>query len=87
MTVEQLMNDFTFTEITPEVLAECEHFSCGVGEVTLTNISKKKNGFTYLFPSEEEESKSTRKDKAVVPQATRLMYFDLMDLQPRKISV
>lgn len=43
-----------------------------------------KNGFTYLFPSEEEESKSTRKDKAVVPQATRLMYFDLMDLQPRK---
>ena len=32
----------------------------------------------------EEESKSTRKDKAVVPQATRLMYFDLMDLQPRK---
>ena len=46
-----------------------------------------KNGFTYLFPSEEEESKNTRKDKAVVPQATRLMYFDLMDLQPRKNPV
>ena len=24
------------------------------------------------------------KDKAVVPQNTRLMFFDLMDLQPRK---
>ena len=43
-----------------------------------------KNGFTYLFASEEEESRSTRKDKAVVPQNTRLMFFDLMDLQPRK---
>lgn len=38
-----------------------------------------KNGFTYLFPSEEVESISTRKDKAVVPQTTRLMYFDLKD--------
>ena len=38
-----------------------------------------KNGFTYLFPSEEVESISTRKDKAVVPQNTRLMYFDLKD--------
>ena len=38
-----------------------------------------KNGFTYLFPSEEMESMSTRKDKAVVPQTTRLMYFDLKD--------
>lgn len=45
-----------------------------------------KNGFTYLFPSEEEESKSTRKDKAVVPQATRLMYFDLMDLKATKLQ-
>ena len=43
-----------------------------------------KNGFAYLFASEEEESRSTRKDKAVVPQNTRLMFFDLMDLQPRK---
>ncbi len=41
-----------------------------------------KNGFTYMFPSEEEESKSTRKDKAVAPQNTWLMFFDLMDLQP-----
>jgi len=38
-----------------------------------------KNGFTYLFPSEEVESISTRKDNAVVPQTTRLMYFDLKD--------
>ena len=38
-----------------------------------------KNGFTYLFPSEEVESISTRKDKAIVPQTTRLMYFDLKD--------
>jgi len=37
-----------------------------------------------LATLEEEESKSTRKDKAVVPQTTRLMFFDLMDLQPRK---
>ena len=41
-----------------------------------------KNGFAYLFASEEEESRSTRKDKAVVPQNIRLMFFDLMDLQP-----
>ncbi len=39
-----------------------------------------KNGFVYLFPSEEDESKNTRKDKAVVPQSTRLMYFDFMSL-------
>ncbi len=38
-----------------------------------------KNGFAYLFPSEEVESISTRKDKAIVPQTTRLMYFDLKD--------
>ena len=38
-----------------------------------------KNGFSYLFASEEIESMSTRKDKAVVPQTTRLMYFDLKD--------
>ena len=38
-----------------------------------------KNGFTYLFSSEELESISTRKDKAVVPQTTRLMYYDLKD--------
>ena len=40
-----------------------------------------RNGFSFLFPSEEEESKCTRKDKAVVPQVTRLMYFDFMDLR------
>ena len=39
----------------------------------------KKNGFVYLFPSEEIESISTRKDQAFVPQNTRLMYFDLKD--------
>ena len=38
-----------------------------------------KNGFVYLFPSEEIESISTRKDQAFVPQNTRLMYFDLKD--------
>ena len=38
-----------------------------------------KNGFVYLFPSEEMESMRTRKDNAVVPQTTRLMYFDLKD--------
>lgn len=38
-----------------------------------------KNGFCYLFPSEEMESISSRKDKAIVPQSTRLMYFDLKD--------
>ena len=32
MTVEELINDFTFTELTEEVLAECEHFSCGIGD-------------------------------------------------------
>ena len=35
--------------------------------------------FLCLFPSEDVESMSTRKDKAVVPQNTRLMYFDLKD--------
>ena len=205
MTVEELLNGFMFTELTEEVLAECEHFSCGIDDLDeyfqkdvigytrrmvsrsyafrpksnlqqiacafsvsndslrMTDLSNRKqevfreendlsekrlkrypgiligrlavnkamahqgigtalmnfikywlgsggktgyrflivdarnatdalayyekNGFTYLFPSEEEESKSTRKDKAVVPQATRLMYFDLMDLQPRKNPV
>ena len=38
-----------------------------------------KNGFNYLFATEDMESMSTRKDKAVVPQTTRLMYFDLKD--------
>lgn len=205
MTVEELMNGFTFTELKEDVLAECEHFSCGIDDLDeyfqkdvigytrrmvsrsyvfrpnsnpqqiacafsvsndslrMTDLSNRKqetfreendlsekrlkrypgiligrlavnktmahqgigtalmnfikywlgsggktgyrflivdarnavdalayyekNGFTYLFPSEEEESKNTRKDKAVVPQATRLMYFDLMDLQPRKNPV
>ena len=200
MTVEELMNDFTFAELTEDVLAECEHFSCGVGDLDdyfqkdvigytkrmvsrsyvfrsidnpqqiacafsvsndslrMTDLSNRKqevfreendlsekrlkrypgiligrlavnramahqgigtalmnfikrwlgtggktgyrflivdarnasdalayyekNGFTYLFASEEEESRSTRKDKVVVPQNTRLMFFDLMDLQP-----
>ena len=202
MTVEELMNGFTFTELTEDVLAECEHFSCGIDDLDeyfqkdvigytrrmvsrsyvfrsnsnpqqiacafsvsndslrMTDLSNRKqeafreendlsekrlkrypgiligrlavnkamahqgigtalmnfikrwlgtggktgyrflivdarntsdalayyekNGFAYLFASEEEESRSTRKDKAVVPQNTRLMFFDLMDLQPRK---
>ena len=33
MTVEELMNDFTFAELTEDVLAECEHFSCGVSDL------------------------------------------------------
>ncbi len=33
MTVEELMNDFTFTELTEDVLAECEHFSCGISDL------------------------------------------------------
>ena len=41
----------------------------------------KKNRFEFLFSSEEEESVCTRKDKAIVPQATRLMYYDLMDVE------
>ena len=199
MTVEELMTEFSFSELTKEVLAECEHFSCGVGDLDeyfqkdvvgytrrmvsrtyvfrpndnprqiacafsvsndslrITDLSNRKqeafreendlsekrlkrypgiligrlavnkelghrgigtalmnfikrwlmdggktgcrflivdarnaedalayyekNGFTYLFRSEEEESISTRKDKAVVPQSTRLMYFDLMELK------
>jgi len=36
-----------------------------------------KNGFDFLFISEEEESISTRKDKGVVKQKTRLMYYDI----------
>ena len=98
MTDDELLSRFKFTELTEEVLAECEHFSCGISDLDeyfqkdVIGYTRRmdalayyeKNGFTYLFPSEEEESKSTRKDKAVVPQATRLMYFDLMDLQPRK---
>ena len=33
MTVEELMNGFTFTELTEDVLAECEHFSCGIDDL------------------------------------------------------
>ena len=33
MTVEELMNGFTFTELTKDVLAECEHFSCGIDDL------------------------------------------------------
>ena len=43
MTVEELMNDFTFAELTEDVLAECEHFSCGVGD--LDEYSQKDVGF------------------------------------------
>jgi GNAT superfamily N-acetyltransferase len=39
-----------------------------------------KNDFDFLFVTEEEESIRTRKDKAVVKQTTRLMYFDLKRL-------
>ena len=28
---DEFLNDFTFMELTEDVLAECEHFSCGVG--------------------------------------------------------
>ena len=62
MTVEELMNGFTFTELTKDVLAECEHFSCGIDDLD-----------EYF-----------QKD---VIGYTRLMYFDLMDLQPRKNPV
>lgn len=40
----------------------------------------KRNRFEFLFSSEEEESVCTRKDKTVVPQSTRLMFYDLMDV-------
>ena len=33
MTVEELMNSYTFTELTEDVLAECEHFSCGIDDL------------------------------------------------------
>ena len=33
MTIEELMNDFTFTELTEDVLADCEHFSCGISDL------------------------------------------------------
>jgi len=199
MTITEFLNEFTFMELTEDVLAECEHFSCGVGDLDeyfqkdvlgytrrmvsrsyvfrsnsnprqiacafsvsndslrMTDLSNRKqeefregndlsekrlkrypgvligrlavnkemahqgigtalmnfikrwlgqggktgcrflivdarnapdaltyyekNGFTYLFASEEIESMSTRKDKAVVPQSTRLMYFDFIDLK------
>ena len=156
MTNDEFLSKYLFKELTEDVLAECEHFSCGVGDLDeyfqkdvlayarrmvsrsyvfcpkecpqkiacafsvsydslritdlsnrkqdefreLNDLSEKrlkrypgiligrlavnqdyyeKNGFTYLFPSEEVESISTRKDKAIVPQNTRLMYFDLKD--------
>ena len=199
MTIEEFVSDFSFSELTDEVLAECEHFSCGVSDLDeyfqkdvmgytrrmvsrtyvfrpndnpqkiacafsvsndslrITELSNRKqeafrdendlsekrlkrypgiligrlavnkemghrgigtalmtfikrwlmdggktgcrflivdarnsadalsyyekNGFDYLFKSEEEESISTRKDKKIVPQSTRLMYFDLMELK------
>lgn len=155
MTITEFLNEFRFMELTEDVLAECEHFSCGVDDLDeyfqkdvlgytrrmvsrsyvfrsnskprqiacafsvsndslrMTDLSNRKqeefreendlsekrlkrypgvligrlavnyekNGFAYLFASEEIESKCTRKDKAVVPQSTRLMYFDFMDLK------
>ena len=57
----------------------CSHDSLDARNASDTLAYYEKNGFVYLFPSEEIESMSTRKDKAVVPQNTRLMYFDLKD--------
>ena len=33
MTITEFLNEFTFIELTEDVLAECEHFSCGVGDL------------------------------------------------------
>ena len=33
MTNDEFLNEFTFMELTEEVLAECEHFSCGIGDL------------------------------------------------------
>jgi len=73
MSNDEFLSKYAFRELTENVLAGCEHFSCGIDDLD------EKNGFTYLFPSEEIESMCTRKDRAVVPQSTRLMYFDLKD--------
>lgn len=74
MTNEEFLSNYTFRELTEDVLAGSEHF---YSDEVLNHYEK--NGFAYLFSSEEMESISTRKDKAVVPQTTRLMYYDLKD--------
>ena len=33
MTDDELLSRFKFTELTEEVLAECEHFSCGINDL------------------------------------------------------
>ena len=33
MTDDELLSKFKFTELTEEVLAECEHFSCGIDDL------------------------------------------------------
>jgi hypothetical protein len=33
MTITEFLNENTFTELTEDVLAECEHFSCGVDDL------------------------------------------------------
>ena len=33
MTDDELLSRFKFTELTEEVLAECEHFSCGISDL------------------------------------------------------
>jgi len=33
MTDDELLSRFKFTELTEEVLAECEHFSCGIDDL------------------------------------------------------
>ncbi len=44
----------------------------------------KKNGFQYMFSTEEQEAQCTNKD-ANTPLSTRLMYFDLIVLKPKEI--
>ena len=33
MTDDELLSKFKFTELTEDVLAECEHFSCGIDDL------------------------------------------------------
>ena len=33
MTNDEFLSNYVFKELTEDVLAECEHFSCGVGDL------------------------------------------------------
>ena len=63
MTITEFLNEFTFIELTEDVLAECEHFSCGVGDLDeyfqkdVLGYTRKMVSRSYVFRSKVTQSR------------------------------